>query len=448
MNIKKSLVAIPLSLSLLIPTAGIASANSNSHSMEAPSVSTPASDLRSALDSLLSEHAYLAVVAMQKGIDGSADFEAVAGALNENADSLSAAVASVYGEEGGAKFKEIWTSHIGYFVDYVVATGAKDQAAKDKALAELDEYRVEQSAFLESATGGKLKAADLEEGLKGHVNRLISAFDNYVEGDFDQAYDSIRESIHHMYGPAKGLSWAITEQFPEKFENTSVATPAAELRSNLNHVLAEHAALAILAMQKGIDGAKDFEAAAGALNENAEDLTKAIASVYGEEGAAKFNEIWTSHIGYFVDYVVATGANDEAAKEKAIKELDEYRAEQAQFLEAATEGRLPAAALEEGLKMHVDELLLAFNSYVEKDYETTYDAVHEAYAHMFEVSKGLSGAIVDQFPEKFQSETPTDMPKTGMGGMSNESNPVIWAITAMAIATLIAGMVFRKKLEN
>jgi hypothetical protein len=130
-----------------------------------------------------------------------------------------------------------------------------------------------------------------------------------------------------MYGFGKGLSWAITEQFPEKFENTSVATPAADLRSHLNHLLSEHAALAVLAMQKGIDGADDFEAVAGALSENTDDLTKAIASVYGEEGAAKFKEIWSSHIGYFVDYVVATGAKDEAAKEMAIKELDEYRVE-------------------------------------------------------------------------------------------------------------------------
>jgi hypothetical protein len=94
MNIKKSLVVVPLSLSLLFPTVSMVSANTHSHSMDAPTVTTPATDLRAALDALLSEHAYLAVVAMQKGIDGKEDFEAAAAALGENTESLSAAVAS------------------------------------------------------------------------------------------------------------------------------------------------------------------------------------------------------------------------------------------------------------------------------------------------------------------------------------------------------------------
>ncbi|MBD0837096.1 copper amine oxidase, partial [Aestuariibaculum suncheonense] len=59
-----------------------------------------------------------------------------------------------------------------------------------------------------------------------------------------------------------------------------------------------HAALAALTMQKGIDGAKDFEAAAAELNENTDDITAAVESVYGAEGAAQFKEIWSSHIGY------------------------------------------------------------------------------------------------------------------------------------------------------
>lgn len=243
---------------------------------------------------------------MQKGIDGAEDFEQAAGALNANTDDLSAAVASVYGEEGGAAFKEIWSSHIGYFVDYVTATAEEDEEGRQAALAELDEYTVEQAAFLDTATESRLKAAELEAGLKMHVEQLVWAFDNYVAGDFDKTYENLRHSIQHMYAPGKGLSWAITDQFPEKFENTSVDTPAADLRADLNHLFSEHAALAILAMQKGIDGAGDFDASAAALGGNTTTLSAAVASVYGEEGGAAFEEIWSSHIGYFVDYVVAT----------------------------------------------------------------------------------------------------------------------------------------------
>ncbi|TYS67480.1 copper amine oxidase [Sutcliffiella horikoshii] len=448
MNWKKAIVAVPLSVGLLVPTFQVASAHEgHNHGMET-SVSTPASDLRASLDALLSEHAFLAVVAMQKGIDGAEDFDQAASALNANTDDLSAAVASVYGEEGGAAFKEIWSSHIGYFVDYVTATAEDNEEGRQQALAELDEYTVEQAAFLDTATESRLKASELEAGLKMHVEQLVWAFDNYVAGDFEKAYENMRHAIEHMYAPGKGLSWAITDQFPDKFENTSVDTPAADLRADLNHLFAEHAALAVLAMQKGIDGAGDFENAAGALNANTADLSAAVASVYGEEGGAAFEEIWSSHIGYFVDYVVATGEENEEGREAAIAELEEYKVEQAAFLDTATEGRLKAADLEKGLQMHVDELLLAFNSYNEADYETTYNTIRESYAHMFGVGEMMSGAIVDQFPENFEKDMPTDMPAAGMGGAAdNGMNAAIaWTVAGLISAIVLTQIIaYRRK---
>lgn len=448
MNWKKAIVAVPLSVGLLVPTFQVASAHDHGAHQHNASVSTPASDLRASLDALLSEHAFLAVVAMQKGIDGAEDFDQAAGALNANTDDLSAAVASVYGEEGGAAFKEIWSSHIGYFVDYVTATAEDNEEGRQQALAELDEYTVEQAAFLDTATESRLKASELEAGLKMHVEQLVWAFDNYVAGDFEKAYENMRHAIEHMYEPGKGLSWAITDQFPDKFENTSVDTPAADLRADLNHLFAEHAALAVLAMQKGIDGAGDFENAAGALNENTADLSAAVASVYGEEGGAAFEEIWSSHIGYFVDYVVATGEENEEGREAAIAELEEYKVEQAAFLDTATEGRLKAADLEEGLQMHIDELLLAFNSYNEADYETTYNTIRESYAHMFGVGEMMSGAIVDQFPENFEKDMPTDMPAAGMGGAAdNGMNAAIaWTVAGLISAIVLTQVIaYRRK---
>jgi hypothetical protein len=45
---------------------------------------------------------------------------------------------------------------------------------------------------------------------------------------------------------------------------------------------------------------------------------------------------------------------------------------------------------------------------------------------MFEVGQAMSGAIVDQFPEKFEGEKPA---KTGMGGMSEtNSRAILWSI--------------------
>ncbi|WP_263491839.1 copper amine oxidase [Bacillus sp. RAR_GA_16] len=445
---KKGLLIVPLSFSLLIPTAGAYAHDGENH-MDKPTVETPGADLRADLGHLLSEHAYLAVETMRKGAEGSADFEASAGALSENTEDLTAAITSVYGEEAGAEFNEIWSNHIGFFVDYVKATGNEDEDAKQKALDSLEGYKEDFSMFLENATGERLQADTLAEGLQAHINQLIGAFDSYVAGDYDMAYDKEREAIAHMQMVAKGFSGAITDQFPDKFENTKAVTPASDLRATLGHLLSEHAGLAMMTMQNGIDGSEDFDASAAALSENTDDLAAAITSVYGEEAGNQFKEMWSGHIGNFVEYVQATGAEDEEAKEAALKALENYRADFSSFLETATDGRLEASALSEGLQTHVNQLISAFDNYTMEDYDAAYDSVREAYAHMYMPAKGLSGAFVDQFPDKFAMEAmPSDMPKTGMGGTAEQQLPIEWIVAAILATMAATGVIVRRKMQN
>jgi hypothetical protein len=204
-------------------------------------------------------------------------------------------------------------------------------------------------------------------------------------------------------------------------------------------------------MQKGGDGAKDFQAAAEALNNNTMDLSNAIGSVYGSAAGDQFQKIWSSHIGYFVDYVKATGNKDMKGKDMAVNNLNGYRVKQAQFLATATGGRLKEADVEADLKMHVNELLNAFTSYEAGDYTTTYADVHNAYMHMFMVGQGISSAIVNQFPSKFASKMPSNMPKTGLTPPAehNNSNAVIeWTVIGLALSSILAAMMVRRKKTN
>ncbi|WP_017812542.1 MULTISPECIES: copper amine oxidase N-terminal domain-containing protein [Paenibacillus] len=361
-------------------------------------------DLRSALGQVLGEHALLAVIAMQKGIDGAADFDQVAASLNANTDDLSAAVASVYGNEAGAAFKTIWASHIGYFVDYVKATAAKDTAGQQKAKDELAKYKVEQAKFFADANPNLPQAA-LEQGLEEHINMLLTAFDDYVAKDYNGAYQMADKAYKHMFMFGDILSAAIVKQFPDKFTGDMSSMPASDLRSALGNVLGEHATLAVWAMQKGIDGAPDFEQAAGLLNQNTNELSAAVASVYGDKAGEAFKTIWASHIGYFVDYVKATAAKDTTGQQKAKDELKEYKVEQAKFF-ADANPNLPQAALEQGLEEHINMLLKAFDDYVGKNYTSAYAQERMAYAHMFMFGNTLSEAIVMQFPDKFGGSAP------------------------------------------
>jgi hypothetical protein len=67
--------------------------------MGTPDTAGPAADLRVTLDTLLGEHALLAIAASQKGLDGDPDFEAAAAALDANSVEVSQAIGAVYGDE-------------------------------------------------------------------------------------------------------------------------------------------------------------------------------------------------------------------------------------------------------------------------------------------------------------------------------------------------------------
>ncbi|MCL6647831.1 MAG: hypothetical protein K6U89_05810 [Chloroflexi bacterium] len=175
-----------------------------------------AADLREALSKLLSEHAFLAAVAMQKGYDGAPDFPAAAAQLDQNSLALAAAISSVYGEAAGQQFLVQWREHIRMFVDFTVGTATKDEAKRRQALAELAAYRTSFAAFLNTANPflPQEAAAGL---LQEHIGQLSTALDSYVQGNYAQTYRLISESHSHMFMTGTGLAGAIVKQFPDRF---------------------------------------------------------------------------------------------------------------------------------------------------------------------------------------------------------------------------------------
>ena len=187
--------------------------------MTAPNTATAAADLRVALDTLLGEHALLALSAAQKGYDGAPDFEAAAAALDANSVAVSEAIGSVYGDEAAQQFLDgpsLWRDHIGFFVDYTVALAGKDEAGQQEAVDNLTGYTGAFSGFLAEATG--LPQPALQEGLVMHITQLKGAIDAYAAGDYEQFHTLMGEAYDHMIATGDTLAAAIVEQSPDKFE--------------------------------------------------------------------------------------------------------------------------------------------------------------------------------------------------------------------------------------
>lgn len=199
-------------------SAQMASTGMTAMAMSEPDTATPAADLRVTLDTLLGEHALLAVAAAQKGFDGAADFEAAAAALDANSVEVSEAIGSVYGDEAAETFlngPSLWRDHIKFFVDYTVALAKKDEAGQQEAVDNLTGYTGAFSGFLAEATG--LPQEALQEGVTQHVMQLKGQLDAYAAGDYDEAYRLFREAYKHMVMTGDTLAGAIVEQNPDMF---------------------------------------------------------------------------------------------------------------------------------------------------------------------------------------------------------------------------------------
>lgn len=178
---------------------------------------TPAADLRAGLTALLQEHMYLAAFAVDAAVNNPPAFDAAAAALDTNSVDLADAVGSIYGEEAGAAFLDLWRIHIGFFVDYTGAAAAGDEAGKTQAEEALSAYFLDLGDFLEKANP-ELPSEAVAEQLAPHASSLFAVIDSVVAGSPD-AYAQLREASGHMSMIAEVLASGIVAQDPAAFES-------------------------------------------------------------------------------------------------------------------------------------------------------------------------------------------------------------------------------------
>ena len=328
----------------------------------------PASALRADLTSLLQEHVYLAGLTLEQDLDDGGDVEAVgtaraSAALDENSVDLSVAIGSLYGVGAGDQFLELWRTHIGFFVDYTLAAATGDDAAADAARADLEGYGQDFGAFLSSAN--ELLTVDaVAAELEHHVESLLGAIDLFVADD-PAAWSALRDAAQAMPGTALTLADAIAEQ---KAIEGDVTSGPSTLRADLTNLLQDHLYLAGAAIAQTVEDGGDVDAAGaaaaiGALDENSVALADAIAGLYGEAAGDQFLELWRTHIGFFVDYALATATDDADSATEAREGLMEYREDFGAFLASAND-LLTKEAVAAELQPHVDTFFAAIDAIV------------------------------------------------------------------------------------
>jgi hypothetical protein len=357
-------------------------------------------NLRVSLDELLGEHIILAAKATDAALGGRNDqFAAYGDLLNTNGTDLGAAIGTVYGSDAEDQFNEIWSAHNGFFVDYTTGVANDDAAKADAAVSDLTGTYVPQfSAFLAGATGLPMEA--ITDLVTQHVVQTKAIVDAQASGDWAAAYAALRTAYAHMQMIGDALAPAIAEQHDIAGDAGSAA---ADLRVGLNQLLQEHLYLASFATDAAIGGRSDEFAAAGAvLNENGTDLGAAIGGLYGMDAQDAFNEIWSAHNGFFVDYTTGVATDDQAKMDKAVMDLTQvYVPQFAEFLAGATD--LPQDTLEALVTDHVLTTKAIVDAQGAGDVVAAANADRTAAMHMRMIGDPLAAAIVAKLPDKFAS---------------------------------------------
>jgi hypothetical protein len=179
---------------------------------------------------------------------------------------------------------------------------------------------------------------------------------------------------------------------------------AAELKSKLSTLLQEHTFLAAAATGAALSGrTAEFQGAAGALDMNSIDVSKAIGMVYGSGAETAFLALWRKHIGFVVDYTTGVATKDKAKSDKAVGDLVQYTQDFGAFL-ASANPNLPKEAVAGLVKDHVLTLKAVIDAQATGDAKKTYSALREAAMHMQMIADPLAAAIAKQFPGKFSEE--------------------------------------------
>jgi hypothetical protein len=320
-------------------------------------VDSDAAMLRANLTAMLQEHVYLTGIGVATAYTAGADsdeFAAAKSALDGNTQDLTDAIGSIAGDDAAQTFDQVWTDHVGYFVDYAVAKKSGDQAAADAAQANLTTYTQDAGAFFEQISDGALPAAAVTEALAMHVSTMSAAIDALAAGD-PTASDTLRAAADHVGMDAATIATGLASSADLSGD---AMDDASTLRSTLTALLQEHVYLASYAVFTAYtaDGGVDseaFTAAAATLDANSVALSDAVTSLAGADNGSAFLDLWREHIGFFVDYAVADATGDEDARQQALLDLDGYRPQAGDFFEKISDGELPSADVAAGLGMHV-----------------------------------------------------------------------------------------------
>lgn len=180
-----------------------------------------------------------------------------------------------------------------------------------------------------------------------------------------------------------------------------IDSKAADLRTSVNLLFAEHLDVAIKAVDAALGGrTAEFTAYGDILNTNGTDIGGLIGQVYGAGAQTRFNGIWSAHNADFVEYTTGLATNDKTKQDDGVKQLTTvYIPQFSKFVSDAT--GLPLDAVTGLVTEHITTTKAVVDDQAAKKQPDAAKADRMAGQHMQKIGDPLAKAIVAKLPAKF-----------------------------------------------
>ncbi|MFL5794217.1 MAG: hypothetical protein ACJ77H_09480 [Actinomycetota bacterium] len=396
------------------PTPAAATATTAHHHTTTPTALAPDAtprEVRGRFEQLLGQHALLAMRLARSEVDRTPDLQQVVQSSQAaNTDALHQAVGVTFDGAQADRFQQLWKGYTDDLAAYAAGTATGNSAGTQEARNALLESCKDWGAWLDSASGGRVQAAEATRSAQARVTELMDQADAYAAKDYQRAYKLERDTYERTYGAGTTLAKA---SLPAK-EAAGLDAAPEQLQSAFAMLLGEHMELVVDAQRATFAGSPEFRAAATQLNANTATLTRAMAGIVGPQKAAEFQRAWANHVEGLVAYTTAVADKDEAARTVAKKNLDGFAERLALFFSDVVRNVLTTEPLTEAITAHDAHLIDQVDAYAAKDYTRAQQSQDEGYQQMV----GVANVLVDAIQKVMAKAMPAGGSKTGGGGMA------------------------------
>ena len=182
---------------------------------------------------------------------------------------------------------------------------------------------------------------------------------------------------------------------------SSAAGKQLELRADMRKLWEDHITWTRVVIISAAAGLPDFDAAAGRLLRNQEDIGSAMKPFYGDAAGDQLTSLLKEHITTAADLLKAAKANDSVAQDQARSRWYDNANQIAAFLSQANPKHWPLSETTTMMRDHLDLTLAEAVARLSGDYAgdvVAYDRVHDEILRMADM---LSDGIISQFPKRF-----------------------------------------------